>query len=122
MLCPQCCKPQPEINRHCITFAINSDSAARLSLIGLLRRQSFRPLRHRLVARTGAPPAGLPDRPFSNGRPGPRAGCFCRKSAAMLISFAARRPLSGTRATDALYRENMAILALRLDLAAAVPA
>jgi hypothetical protein len=53
-------------------------------------------------------PAGLPDRPFSNGRPGPLAGCFCSELTAMLISSVAKRPVAG-RHLAAGYDNNLAI-------------
>lgn len=43
-----------------------------------------------LLREPGRRRAGLPDHPFSKGRPGSRARCFCRKSAAMRISSAAQ--------------------------------
>jgi hypothetical protein len=48
-----------------------------------------------LLRAPGRRPAGLPDRPFSNGRPGPLAGCFCSESTAMPISSMAKRPFAG---------------------------
>src|SRR6202030_3357800 len=81
---------------------------------------------YRLSAKSSSPemetfgqPVGLSDRPFSNDRPGPLAGCFCSEFTAMPISSCVpKRPIAG-RHLAVEYDGNLAILRLVIsDIAA----
>jgi len=68
-----------------------SSTAFRLSASASLSKSASGASVALLLAPRGRP-AGLPNRPFSNGRPGPLAGRFCSEFAAMPIFSVAKRP------------------------------